>query len=132
MRGLPAGMGPHHAAPILSGLVSIGRLGRAEALAAFIDASAAGAASCCLHGARSQAAVPLEPSHKQTSPRANAAKAARYALAPLLKQRAHRQILRTAVIQIARPHLSLAEIESLTSQAIARFLRTLPSARTKS
>jgi hypothetical protein len=118
---------PHRAAPFLIQLVACGLVGRAEALAALLHASAPAQVSPCLRHARlgsMPAAIAIsEGAPIQTSSRSNAAKAARAALMLLLRSNAPRATLALAAMRAASPTLEPAEIQGLIAGEVARHLR---------
>lgn len=110
---------PHRAAAFLARLVACGLLGRAEALAALLNATAPVRISPCLRQARLATPQALPPA----TCRAQTAKAVRSVLRPLLVANASRTALMAAALQAARPILRRDEIELLIADAVARHLR---------
>ena len=112
----------HRAAGFLARLVACGWLGRAEALAALLQASSPALISACGRKARisSLPSAGLDPS---SAVRGRAAYAARQALIPLIAAAAPIRSLLAASQKAARPTLRNSEIQSLTTDAIARHIR---------
>jgi Arc/MetJ-type ribon-helix-helix transcriptional regulator len=105
--------------------LGIGLPGRTEALAALLDAIApTPPPSSGASVARPIASNHLQQDPDQSSLRSRAAEAVRRALVPLLANRMPRRTLRDAARRAAGPHLSAAEIATLTNEAIAAFLRS--------
>ncbi len=129
MQHLLSQMPQHRAEPLLNRLVACGWIGRAEALAAFVDVTAR--SSPCGRHARlvaRQHALTRQPV-PETAPRAQAATAIRKAIAPLLANRPSRMALHRAAHDAGARHLTTAEIRAIAAAELARHLRT---GRTKS
>jgi hypothetical protein len=109
---------PHRAAPFLARLVACGLLGRAEALAALLQAAAPAQVSPC--GRQTRLTHPLDDA---TANRASAASAARAALRPLIEAGAPRRTLLATAHHAASPALRAVEIDALTIELISRHLR---------
>ena len=117
---------PHRAAPFLAQLVACGMIGRAEALAALLHARAPAHVSVCLRHACLAPLIRHVPSDNNTArshSRSQAAKAARFALTPLLRANAPRAVLTAAAMQAARPALQSTEVEAVLTEALSRHLR---------
>lgn len=116
----------HRQAAFLSRLVACGLLGRAEALAALLVATAPVHISRCLRHARIEVA-PAGPRQSESvslaKNRSQAAIAARSALRPLLAAKASRFALVATATHAAHPILERDEIVSLVAEALARHLR---------
>jgi hypothetical protein len=119
---------PHRAAPFLARLVACGLLGRAEALAALLQAAAPARVSACGRQARLTHALDNATAHNQSgrapAGRGEAAQAARTALAPLLEANSPRRQLAAAAARAAGPSLQPDEIQALITEALAGHLRT--------
>lgn len=113
---------PHRAAPFLARLVACGLAGRAEALAALLQAAAPARVSACGRKARLTCSD-CSPSAQRQNQRGAAAKAARSTLDLLLQANAHRRQLAIAAAHAAGPSLQPTEIQALTADALARHLR---------
>ena len=110
----------HSAAPILAQLVACGMMGRAEALAAFVTMALPARVSDCGRRARLSPQAPSVEIH-----RAEAARAARAVLRPLLAARVSPQVLRAAARAAAASALNRSEIDRIANDSIAHHLRML-------
>jgi hypothetical protein len=113
----------HLAPPLLAGLVALGLVGRAEALAAFLIAS--GAAATSQSGRTARLPRPSEPGTGQArcTARGQAAQAVRAVLASALRAPCTRTQLRTTALRAAGAALSPGEVDALLADAIATHLR---------
>jgi hypothetical protein len=114
---------PHRAAPFLSSLVACGLVGRAEAIAALLLAGAPAQLSPCLRRARLLPRNPPTPP-ENGSHRAEAAKAVRDALQPLLISKATRADLAAAATRASAQALQPSDVASLLTDSVARHLRS--------
>lgn len=113
----------HRAAPFLARLVACGLLGRAEALAALLQAAAPARVSACGRQARITHVLDDAATHIQ-SERGIAAQAVRTVLAPLLQANSSRKQIAAAAARAARSALQPNEIQALITEALARHLRS--------
>ena len=113
----------HQAAPFLARLVACGLLGRAEALAALLHATAPVEVSASGRQAR-LTHVPGATAATVHTKRALAAAAARAALRPLLEIGAPSRTLHATAHRAASPALGAVEIDALTIETISRHLRS--------
>jgi hypothetical protein len=113
---------PHRAAPFLARLVACGLVGRAEALAALLQAAAPARVSACGRQARLPSSG-CSPSARSLNDRGAAAQAARATLALLLRANSPRRQLATAAAHAAGPSLQPTEVQALIADALARHLR---------
>lgn len=113
---------PHRAAPFLARLVACGLLGRAEALAALLQAAAPARVSACGRQAR-LTHVPDDATTSIQKGRGEAAQAARTALGPLLQANSPRRQLAAAARAVGAS-LQPDEIQALTNEALACHLRS--------
>lgn len=112
----------HRAAPFFARLVACGLIGRAEALAALLHASAPALVS----PSGRQVRLTLQHDDATAEVRATrrrAASRARAALRPLLAAGAPRRTLLAAAHRAASPALRVVEIEHLIIEAISCHLR---------